>query len=70
MAKVTIPRLSRYLSLGDLGSRVGGQKLLNDLELSHLHGVPVLLNLEVDAPLAHVWIQNHEFDDIHYTFEP
>ena len=41
-----------YLSLGDLGSRVGGQKLLDNLELSHLHGVPVLLNLEVDAGKA------------------
>ena len=37
-----------YLSLGNLGSGIGGQKLLDNLELSHLHGVPVLLNLEVN----------------------
>ena len=49
---IEVKQLQDYLSLGDLGIGVGGQKLLDNLELAHLHGVPVLLDLEVDAGKA------------------
>ena len=38
-----------HLGLGNLGLREGGKQLLDDLKLSHLHGVPVLLHLDVNA---------------------
>ena len=56
-----------HLSLGDLGSRVGSQQLLDHLELSHLHGVPVLLHLKVNPGQAELLllesIQNVVRDD-------
>ena len=38
-----------YLGLGHLGLGVGSEQLLDHLELAHLHRVPVLLHLDVDA---------------------
>merc|ERR1719516_366193 len=40
------------LGLGNLGLREGGKQLLDDLKLSHLHCVPVLLHLDVNAGKA------------------
>merc|ERR1719348_1759783 len=40
------------LGLGNLGLREGGEQLLDDLKLSHLHSVPVLLHLDVNAGKA------------------
>ena len=37
------------LSLGNLGGWVGGKELLDNLKLTHLHGVAVLLNLKVNS---------------------
>merc|ERR1740131_328311 len=37
------------LGLGHLGLGVGSEELLDHLELAHLHRVPVLLHLDVDA---------------------
>ena len=38
-----------HLGLGNLGLGEGGEQLLDHLKLSHLHGVPVLLHLDVNA---------------------
>ena len=41
-----------YLGLGNLGLGECSEQLLDDLKLSHLHGVPVLLHLNVNAGQA------------------
>merc|ERR1719228_2195061 len=38
-----------YLSLGNLGSREGLQQFFDDVKLTHLHRVSVLLNLDINT---------------------